>query len=83
MKYSVKIKSVGWSFRVALDVVDDASGVSDLYRGGDPAVEASSCPRVASFGPDPRGDAVEVLRGGGAERAQRFQSDKAKTFTFL
>ena len=76
----MKIKSVDWSFRVGLD---DASGVSDLHRGGDPAVEASSCPRFACFGTDPRGDAVEELRGGWAERAQRFQSDKAKTFTFF
>ena len=54
----IKIKSV-FDFRVGLD---DASGVSDLHCGGDPAVEASSYPRVACFGPDPQGDAVEELR---------------------
>ena len=53
MKYSlkikrsmVKIKLVCLSFRVGLD---DASGVSYLHRGGDPAVEASSCHCVACF----------------------------------
>ena len=43
--------------------LDNASGVSDLHRGGDPVVDASSCPRVACFGPDPRGDAAEELSG--------------------
>ena len=53
----MKIKSV-FGFRLSLD---DASGVSDLHRGGDLAVEASSYPRVACFGQDPRGDAVKEL----------------------
>ena len=39
--------------------LDDASGVS----GGVPSVEASARPRVACFGPYPRGAAFEELSG--------------------
>ena len=42
----MKVKSVGWSFRVGLD---NANGVSDLRRSGEPSVEASAHPRVACF----------------------------------
>ena len=76
----MKIKSVGWNFRVGLD---DASGFSDLHRGGDPAVKTSLCFRVACIGLDPRGDAVEELCWGWVEWAQRFQPDKAKLLRFL
>ena len=73
----MKIKSVGWSFRVGLD---NARGVSDLHRGGDPAGRGESCPHVACFGPNPQGDAVEELCGRWTEKAQRFQPDREQTF---
>ena len=70
----VKLDSGGT--RVGLD---DACGVSDLDRGGDPSVEANTRPRVARSGPDPRGDAVEELLCGRDERAERLNPTEQKS----